>query len=138
MAKVHGRKGQIQIGNASPLTVIGSLNAWSLSGTRDKVDTTSFGDSNKNYLAGLKDVSGSFEGFFDTSYIRTLLQEADSEDGTQIRITPSTDHPTFYYQGPAWLDVNQTGSVSDAVKVSGTFSANGDWTFQVDNSPLDE
>ena len=138
MAKAHGRNGEIQIGGSSPLTVIGSLNAWSLSGTRDKVDTTSFGDNNKNYLAGLKDVSGSFEGFFDTSYIRTLLQEADSATGTIVRITPSTDEPTFYYQGPAWLDISQTGSVSDAVKVSGSFSANGDWLFQVDNSPLDE
>ena len=137
MAKVHGRKGEIQIGNASPLTVIGSLNAWTLSGTRDKVDTTSFQDENKNYLAGLKDVSGTFEGFFDTTYIRTLLQEADSADGTTIRITPSTDHPSFYYTGAAWLDISQTGAVNDAVKVSGTFSANGDWVFQVDGSPLD-
>lgn len=136
MARIHGRSGQISIGNASPLTVVGSLSAWNISFTRDKVDVTSFGDTNKTYLAGLKDVSGSFEGFFDTTYIRALMDESDSADGTTIRITPSTDHPSFYYTGAAWLDLTNTGAVNDAVKISGTFSANGAWTLQVDGSPV--
>lgn len=136
MAKVHGRNGEIQIGASSPLSVIGSLSGWSISFTRDKVDVTSFGETNKSYLAGLKDVSGSFEGFFDTTYIRALMDESDSSTGTNIRITPSTDYPTFYYEGPAWFDLTNTGAVNDAVKISGTFSANGDWTLQVDGSPV--
>lgn len=136
MAKRHGRKGQIQIGSASPLAIIGSLSAWTINFTRDKVDVTSFGDTNKTYLAGLKDVSGSFEGFFDTLYIRALMDAADAADGTTIRITPSTDDPTFYYTGPAWLDLTNTGSVNDAIKVSATFAANGAWTLQVDGSPV--
>lgn len=136
MAKVHGRKGEIQIGAASPLTVIGSLSSWSISFTRDKVDTTSFGETNKTYLAGLKDVSGTFEGFFDTSYIRSLFDEAESATGTTIRITPSTDYPDFYYTGPCWLDLSTTGAVNDAVKVTGTISANGSWTIQLDASPV--
>lgn len=136
MAKIHGRNGQIQIGAASPLTVIGSLSAWNLSFARDKVDVTSFGDANKSYLAGLKDVSGGFEGFFDTLYIRAIFDEAESATGTIIRITPSTDYPDFYYTGPCWLDVSTTGAVGDAVKISGTISANGAWTIQLDGSPV--
>lgn len=136
MAKIHGRNGEIQLGQGSPYTVIGSLNAWSISFTRDKVDVTSFGDANKSYLAGLKDVSGSFEGFFDTTYIRSLFDESDSATGTNIRITPSTDEPNFYYTGPCWLDLTNTSAVNDAVKISGTFSANGAWTLQVDGSPV--
>lgn len=138
MARVHGRKGQIQIGNASPLAVIGSLSGWSISFTRDTVDVTSFGDTNKTYLSGLPDVTGSFEGTFDTLYMRSLHDEAASTDGTVIRVTPSTDYPTFYYTGPAFLDFSVTGNVGDAVKISGTFKAAGAWTQQVDGSPVEE
>ncbi len=136
MAKRHGRNGRIQIGSGSPLTIIGSLNSWTINFTRDKVDVTSFGDTNKQYLTGLKDVSGSIEGFFDTTYLRALMDAADSDTGTQIRITPSTDDPTFYYEGACWLDLTNTGSVNDAIKISATFSANGNWTLQVDGSPV--
>jgi hypothetical protein len=133
--KVHGRKGKIEIGQTSPYTTVGSLNSWNLGFTKDKVDVTSFQDTNKSYLVGLKDVSGGFEGFFDTDYIRTLFEEADAENGTNVRITPSTDHPDFYYEGPAWLDLTNSGAVNDAIKISGTVSANGNWTAVLDGSP---
>jgi hypothetical protein len=136
MARVHGRHGQISIGASSPTAVIGSLNAWNISFTRDKVDVTSFGDSNKTYLSGLKDVSGGFEGFFDTLYIRQLMDASDSVTGTIVRITPSTDYPDFYYEGPATMDLTNTGAVNDAIKITATFSATGAWTLQVDGSPV--
>jgi len=66
MAKYHGRNGQISIaatispagspdiggsaGDTESFTVIGSLSSWSLSFSRDKVDVTSFSDTNKQYL----------------------------------------------------------------------------------------
>jgi hypothetical protein len=127
VAKYHGRKGEIALGLGSPGTVIGSLSSWSLSFARDKVDVTSFQDANKQYLVGLKDVSGSFEGFFDTNYISTLYTAGDSDTGYHVKITPSTDVPTYYFEGFAWLDLSLTGAVNDAIKVSCTLSANGDW-----------
>lgn len=116
--------------------MVGSLSSWTLNFTRDKVDVTSFGDTNKTYLSGLQDVSGSFEGFFDTVYIRAIADEADSDTGTSIRITPSTTYADFYYSGPCWLDYSVTGAVNDAVKITGTISANGAWTAQLDGSPV--
>ena len=137
MAKYHGRKGKIEIGAASPLTEICSQASWNLSFTRDKTDVTSFCNTNKTYLVGLKDVSGGFEGFFDTDDFRELYEAGDSATGTTIRITPSTDAPTYYFEGPAWLDLSINGSVNDAIKVSGTISANGDWTAVLDGSPVE-
>ncbi len=133
--KLHGMHGEIQIGSGSPLAVIGSLNAWTISGTRDKVDVTSFGDTNKTSLAGLKDGSGTFAGFFDTTYIRQLLDAADSATGMTFRITMSTDQPDFYVTGPCWLDISMDGAVGDAVKISATFVANGAWVYQIDGAP---
>ena len=134
--RLHGRNGQILFGAASPLGVVGSLNAWNISGTRDKVDVTSFGDTNKVSLAGLKDGSGTIGGFFDTDYSRTLLEEADADEGTNFKITPSTAHSDFYVEGPCWLDISLDGAVNDAIKVSGSFVANGAWLYQIDGSPL--
>jgi hypothetical protein len=134
--KYHGRKGEIAIAAAiSPAgspdtldyTAVASLSEWSLSFSRDKIDVTSFQDTNKTYLVGLKDCSGSFSGFFDSATIATLFNAGDDTDGVWIKITPSTDLPTVYFQGPSWLDLTVTGSVNDAVKVSGSFSANGAW-----------
>jgi hypothetical protein len=136
MARVHGRRGQIEIASAgspgagSPieLDIICSLASWTLNFTRDKVDVTSFCDDNKVYLAGLKDVSGTFEGFFDSDYIAAIDTASESEVGTYIKITPSLTYPNISYEGPAWLDYSVTGAVADAVKISGSISANGSWT----------
>lgn len=136
MAKLHGRNGQILIGASSPETLIGSLRAWTINFERDTVDVTSFGDTNKTYLAGLKDVSGTFEGFFDTEYFRTLMDESESDTGTRVQITPSTTVSGFYFQGPAWLTVNAASDVNGAITVSGSFRANGAWTIQADGSPV--
>jgi hypothetical protein len=136
MARLHGRRGQISLASSttpegSPadldFTVVGSLQSYDISFTRDKTDVTCFGDVNKVFLAGLADTSGKFDGVFDTDYIQTLLNAGDESDGVWIRITPSTDYPELFFQGPAWLDASVNGSVNDAIKVSGTFSANGTW-----------
>jgi hypothetical protein len=134
--KYHGRRGQIQIGASSPLEIICSLSSWNLSFTRDKTDVTSFCNTNKAYLVGLKDVSGGFEGFFDTDDFRDLFEAADSATGTNIKITPSLDAPDYYFEGPCWLDLSVTGSVSDAIKVSGTLSANGVWVAVLGGSAV--
>lgn len=136
MARRHGRKGKIEIaasitpeGSPSDLdfSVLGSLQSYTINFTRDKTDVTCFQDTNKVYLAGLKDCSGDFGGVFDTDYIQTLINAGDETDGVWIRITPDTDYPEIFFMGPAWLDATVTGSVNDAIKVSGTFSANGAW-----------
>src|SRR4051812_20185246 len=110
MARLHGRKGQISIASSitpegSPadndLTAIGSLNAYDVSFSRDKTDVTCFQDTNKVSLVGLKDTSGTFAGIFDTEVIQTLINSGDEADGVWIRITPSTDYPELFFQGPA-------------------------------------
>ena len=40
----------------------------------------------------------------------------------------ATDAASRYSSGPSWIDVSFTGSVGDAVKMSGSFAATGVWT----------
>lgn len=128
MAKYHGRKGRVYIstsaaGNAAP---VGGLMEWSLDMPTDKVETTEFGDDNKTYVQGLKDLTGAMSGYWRDD-VDTLFTAAESADGCKIYLYPSLDAPTKYWYGPAWVDASVQVGVTDAVKVSANFAANGAW-----------
>jgi hypothetical protein len=128
MAVYHGRKGLVYLsttgtGNA---VSVGKLTAWTLNQGQDKIDVTSFGDANKTYVVGLKDVSGTFEGFWQDSD-ETIFTAADSSDGVKMYLYPSSNALSKYFYGPAWIDTSISAGVAAAVAISGTFSANGAW-----------
>ena len=77
-------------------------------------------------MQGLKNVQGTIAGFFDDTETK-LFTGADSSDGIKMYLYPSSDIPTAYWAGPAWLDVSINTGVADAVAISGNFAANGSW-----------
>ena len=105
MARYHGRQGRVYISTtgAGAAVMVGALTEWSLDGTQDRVDVTAFGDGNKQYVLGLRDVSGTISGWWDDT-IDTVFDAAASADGCRIYLYPSNDAPTKYWYGPAWLD----------------------------------
>ena len=128
MARYAGRRGLVYIsttgsGNASSVV---ALSNWSLNMATDKLETTAFGDTNKTYVIGLRDLSGSFSGFYDDTETKPWTA-AQSADGIKMYLYPSSDALTKYAYGPAWLDVSIEVGVNDAVTISGDFSANGSW-----------
>jgi len=135
--KYHGRKAVIEIGPTfSPLSNICSFNSWALSFATDKIDVTSFCDNNKVKLLGLRDATGTFEGFFETDDIAGLWAAANATTSSWVRVTPSRDLTGWYFEGPAWLTVDSvSGSTTDAVKVSLSFEADGDWSFIQGSTP---
>lgn len=136
MAKYHGKRGRIELGAGSPFDIICSMKSWAISFTKDSVDATTFCNTNKTYLDGLKDVTGSFGGLFDTDDVRALFDASEAADGTVIRITPSVDAGEYYFQGPASIDISMGGSMTDAVTLDVTFKAKGDWTIVLGGSPV--
>jgi hypothetical protein len=129
MARYHGRKGVVYFSTSGTgdAAIVAPLSNWSLNFATDKADVTSFGDANKTYVVGLKDVTGTFEGFFDDSTTATLASAADSADGIKAYLYPSSDATARYFYGPAWLDLSITVPVGGAATVSGSLSANGSW-----------
>ena len=128
MAKYSGRKGVVYMaatGSGTATQMIG-LTEWSLDGTTDKQDVTTFGDANKTYLIGLPDRKGTFTGFWDDTESK-LFSGGSSADGVKLYLYPSSDAATKYFYGPAWLDFSMTTGVNDVVKINGSFSANGSW-----------
>ena len=69
MARRSGRNGRIYIdkdaafsGSAEPITTV---QTWSISSTRDKIETTCLCDTSKQYIMVLCDASGGFAGLDD-------------------------------------------------------------------------
>jgi hypothetical protein len=132
--RLHGKNGAIYINGGKPGGAYGSgtklagRTEWSLNLNRDFVDATAFGDRNKRYLVGLKDISGTYAGHLDTSgdlgvhcadldEIPVYLY-ADDREGEEIVIA----------FGLGFLDASISGSNTDSLKSSGNFRAAGNWT----------
>jgi hypothetical protein len=128
MVKYPGRRAAVYmstVGSGTASAVVG-LSSWSLDQSTDSIEVTAFLDTNKTYLQGLKDIKGSFEGFWDDSETK-LFAGADSADGVKMYLYPSLDRPTSYHYGPAWVNTTMDTAVGDAVKVTANFVANGAW-----------
>jgi hypothetical protein len=130
MARYHGKSGQVYVSTTGTGTCIPvvALSSWSISLAKDRVDVTAFGDSNKQKVQGLAEVSGSISGWFDDTEA-TLFTAADSADGTKLYLYPdAANAPTKYWYGAAFLDISEVGTqVDGAVSVSASFDANGTW-----------
>lgn len=128
MSAYHGKKGLVYVsasGSGDARSVV-RLSDWSVDMATDTVEVTSFGDTNKAYVQGLPNISGSLAGFWDDTEDQ-LFTAAAASDGCKMYIYPSSDSMSKYLYGPAWLSVSLTGAVGDAVKVSASFVANGTW-----------
>lgn len=123
MARKHGRNGRLYVAIASggtpePVTF---LREWSIDFSVDNIDVTSLGDTNKVYVAGLPDASGSFSGFFDSETAQLYTAASDGV-ARGFYLYPDTGDAT-YWSGTALFDFSVSGSVDGAVDVSGNWNA---------------
>jgi hypothetical protein len=124
-----GRYGQVlwDPAGATATVEIISLNTWKASFKTDKLDVTCFGDENKVYVPGMKDVSGSVGGFWNSDD-PTLFDAADSPTPGMLKLVPNNTEPTFFWSGLAYMDADIDVGVNTAPAVTGTWSAAGPWT----------
>lgn len=127
--KLHGKNGAIYIDGAKGQTAgkkVATKNEWTLNLNRDYVDATVFGDTNKTYLTGLKDISGTFAGILDTS--GDLLLNATDSDAVQTYLyADDGGSPVLVAYGPGLFDAAINASNTDAIRISGNFRAAGNW-----------
>jgi hypothetical protein len=102
------------------------LNKWTIDKSTDKIEVTAFGDANKTYVQGLPDIKGSFAGVWDDTESKPFTGAA-STNGVNLYLYPSSNAPSKFHSGPAWLDISMDTSVSGAVQITGNFVANGTW-----------
>jgi hypothetical protein len=112
-------------GGVTAVSIV-SLNAWKLSLKTEKEDVTCFNDPNKIYVPGMKDISGTLGGFWNSDEL-ALFDAADAPTPGLLKLVPNNTEPTFAWSGLAYLDADIDASLK-APKVSGTFMAAGAWT----------
>lgn len=128
MAKYSGKRGAVYLAitlSGAATTVVG-LTSWSLDMTQDKIDVSSFLDTNKIVVPGLRDLQLSFEGNWDDSETKVFAGAA-STTGCNMILYPSLDAPTKYAAGGAWIDASLKTGVNDKVSLNVTGAAANSW-----------
>jgi hypothetical protein len=127
--KLHGKNGAIYIGGPKGTGLkVAAKSEWTLSLGRDYVDATTFGNTNREYLAGLRDLSGTFSGLMDVS--GDLLVNSSSSDIVQLYLyADDGTTPILLGSGPSLVDAQITASNADAIRMSGNFRAAGNWAI---------
>jgi len=126
--KYHGKKGIVYASTTgtSAASAVGGIRGFTLDLTTDTVDVTEFGQTNRTFVIGFPAYQGTLDGFYATDV--SILQSASgSADGTNIYLYPSTDAPTKFIGGPAWLNLSIRSAVDQAVQQNANFSARGSW-----------
>lgn len=128
MSILTGRYGQVGYDPAglTPVAII-SLNAWKMSQKTNYTDVSCFGDANKVYVPGLKDISGSFGGFWNKDD-RTLFTAVNATTPGLLKLVPNYNDPTYYWSGLAYMDADIDVGL-DVGKVSGSFMAAAAWAM---------
>jgi hypothetical protein len=127
--RYHAKKGVIYMSTSgtTAAVLVGQYRAYTLDLSTDDVDSTVFGATNRTSLIGFPAFRGTLEGFW-VSDDTTLRQAAASADGTNLYIYPSSDAPSKYAGGPAWVDMSLRGAIDQAVGITANWRANGNWS----------
>jgi hypothetical protein len=110
------------------LVKIASLNTWKLSAKTDYEDVTCFGDTNKKYVPGMRDMSGSLGGFWDSDD-PTVFEATEAPTPGLLELAPNSTEPTFIWSGLAYLDADIDASAKGAPKLTSTWKAADTWTM---------
>lgn len=124
MPRIHGQRGRAYVGLANSSATaepVAFLNSWTLDQTVDTVDVTAFGDTNKVYVAGLPDASGTLGGWYDTGTAQTYTAANDGLPRKFYLYPDSTDGDYFF--GTAIFDFSINTGVADGVSIQSNWKA---------------
>lgn len=134
-----GRDGLVKwdptgVGGATAVALV-SIKSWQLSLKTDKINVTCFQDSNKVYVPGMRDVSGSLSGFWNSEDM-SLIEATQLAAPGFLELIPHTadmDGGTpgapYAFSGKAYLDAEIDTDVEGAPALSGDILAAGPWTL---------
>lgn len=125
MARHHGRNGRVYLAITSggSAEALAFQNAWTLNATTDKADVTAFGDSNKVYVGGLPDASGTFAGWFDDATQQSYTAAADGVARKMYLYPDITASPGVYWFGTAFVDFGVSVGIGDGVSTTSSWNA---------------
>ena len=129
-----GRDGLVKwdpTGGSTTVALV-SIKSWTLSLATEKINVTCFQDTNRVYIPGMRDVSGSLTGFWDSADMSLIEATALTAPG-KLELIPHSNDPSsatpHKFGGLAYMDAEIDTDVEGAPALSGTFMAAGPWTL---------
>lgn len=133
--RLHAKNAALYInGPKGTGTKVAGKTEITLNLNRDYVDVTAFGDTNKHWVVGLKDITGTYSGILDTSGDASVTATDSDDIPVYIYADDRTAHEILIAYGKAFFDSSISLGVSDAAKTSGNFRASNDWAIFTDGS----
>ena len=123
MAKRHGKNSRFYINGQVAIitTAAGTFE-------QDRVEVSGFGDLNKYYVLGKKDLSWTISGFWDDAN-DALFDATDSSAAVPVIFYPDyVNAITKYWYGPGLVSASISSDSNGAVSISGTIVASDNWT----------
>jgi hypothetical protein len=127
----HGRFGVLYLSaaNGGTATTFPNLESWTLDGTTEFDDVTCMGDSNHSYVAGIPDVSGSFNAVWDSATASVFFAAGADGLSRRMYLYPGGSSANYWY-GDILLDSSFDGGIDGAVRVTANWKASGAITKQ--------
>ena len=129
-----GRDGLVKwdpTGGATGVALV-SIKSWTLSLATEKINVTCFQDTNRVYIPGMRDISGTLTGFWNSDDMSLVEATALTAPG-MLQLIPHSNDPSALtpheFSGLAYMDAEIDTDVEGAPALSGTFMAAGPWTL---------
>ena len=127
MAATAGKDGSVIFGGDT----MAFVDSWTLSSSADVYDTSSFGDNDRTFIAGIRNATGTISGTFDNSDTAQAAIVDQMVSGGTIAATELTlrvdDSAPFGFKAASALLTNfeVSSSATDKVSFSATFQISG-------------
>lgn len=140
MATIRGEQGAVQFEAAggSKATVVGTR-SWSLSTTKETLDTTKQGDTFRSFIGSMISGSGTVELVYDpdatgqAGFLEDVITAADPADATFELFTTGTSSGTDSVSFAGILtDMEITSAAGELVVVSCSFITSGTITMNLE------
>jgi hypothetical protein len=124
--RVHGRNGlaYLSVHAGDPAAPVAYLSSWTAAWARDVSDVTTLADTQRVYVAGLPDVSGTFTGFWDDASSQAYIAATDGLPRSMYLYPDSADM-SQYISGLVLPDMTVTGGAGTAVTIAVNWVAAG-------------
>jgi hypothetical protein len=129
-----GRDGLVKWDPTGGATAVAlaSIKSFTLSLATEKINVTCFQDTNRVYIPGMRDISGTLAGFWNSDDMSLIEATALTAPGL-LELIPHSNDPSALtphkFSGLAYMDAELDTDVEGAPALSGTFMAGGPWTL---------
>lgn len=136
MAILSGRDGLVKwdptgVGGVSAVALV-SIKSFVISLSTEKLNVTCFQDTNRVYLPGMREASGSMTGYYNSDDFSLIEATALTSPGW-LELIPHSNDPSaatpHKFSGLAYMDAEIDTDVEGAPALSGTWMAAGPWTL---------